>query len=244
MSMIVSYCVLKQVISRLNLLLVLAVAHSVLTKKYGFLPISAGVRANKPIDKPIPFMQIPKPGKEGLRSENITQIMESLRNCCNAFSVPKNGKKPRTQSMPAMAGYSMPIKSIAARPLYPSFGVVTAGTTQQKAEIIAARLARFSQAFQNAAQAMNAANWVCGNCAEQAYWPVPGDEQTEYEGITIVIRNFEGDVKIAPGRSAENCPNCQAMAQHLATEGFVMKDLAALGRPPIPPGQQRVTVSI
>ncbi|KAG8533901.1 uncharacterized protein KY384_001642 [Bacidia gigantensis] len=216
----------------------LAVAHTIFTKRYGFLPISAGTRANKPIDKPIPFAQIPKAGKEDFSPINIVQILESLRNCCNAFSYPRNGGKPRTQSMPAMAGYSMPTRSSAARPMFPSFGVVTAGTPQQKAEIITARLARFSQAVRDiaanpggAAQAAAVANWVCGNCAEQAYWPIPGDELTDYEGITIIIRNFGGVDKIAPGRSAQNCENCKLLSQQLVREGFIMKDIAAFGRP-------------
>jgi len=140
---------------------VLEVAYTNLTKNYGFLPMR--LRPNKTIDKPILFNQIPKQAQEDLGPQNIVQIFESLRNCCNAFSAPRNGKKPRTQSMPSIAGYSMPTVSTTARPMYPSFGVVTAGNPAQKAEIITARLARFSQAIQNTIQA---GNRVCGNCAE------------------------------------------------------------------------------
>ena len=181
-------------------------------------------RSDKRIDKPVPFSQILRAGQERLGPEPIIQILESLRQCCVVFSLPRNGKQPRTQSMASTAGYSVPVNVPAP---YPNFGVSAAGDKAQKADIVAARLSRFSQ---NVRSTPKVATWACGNCAEQAYWPVQGDARVEYEGITVMVRNFQGTTVIAPGKSEENCPNCKAMAVRMVAEGFQLRDLANLGR--------------
>lgn len=208
----------------------LAVVHTILAKRYGFIPL--GTRRDKRTDKPVPFAQISRNGQPVLGPEPLIQILESVRICCNAFALPYGKTSARAQGLPGMVGYSVPTSPNATMP-YPNFGVVAGGNPEEKRDIINARKARFSAAVQGVPQA---APWVCGNCAEQAYWPLPGDEQTTYDGLTVqMFKRFSAPLATA-GEAAINCDNCKAMTVQLAAEGFVMRDLGALGRPPVNPG--------
>lgn len=210
-----------------NIYDVLAVVHTILAKRYGFIPLDQ--RPDKRADRPVPFAKIPRAGQQVLGPQQIIQILESLRICCNIFALPYGKKSSRAQSIPSMVGYSVPTSPSAEMP-YPNFGVVAAGSTDQKGDIINARKARFSAAVQNVPQL---ANWVCGNCAEQAYWPTPGEQKTTYDGLTVVTFKRADAHPATAGSAAINCPNCQAMTVQLKREGFILRDLGALGRPPI-----------
>jgi hypothetical protein len=204
-----------------NIYDVLAVVHTILAKKYGFIPLDA--RPDKRTDRPVPFKEIPRADQQGLGPQHIIQILESVRICCIAFAQPKATNRPRWSGLPAMVGYSVPSSPGADFP-YPTFGVVAGGSTAEKAEIINARKVRFSQAVQ---AVPNVEIWVCGNCAEQAYWPLPGDEKTTYDGMTVYTRAREGEEALA-GTLAINSGNCRAMAVQLRNEGFEMKDRSNL----------------
>jgi len=208
----------------------LAVVHTILAKRYGFIPL--GTRRDKRTDRPVPFAQIPRKDQQVLGPEPLIQILESVRICCNAFALPYGKKSARAQGLPAMVGYSVPSSPNATMP-YPNFGVVAGGNPDEKRDIINARKARFSTAVQGVPQA---APWVCGNCAEQAYWPLPSDEQTAYDGLTVMMFKRFSAPPATAGEAAISCDNCKAMTVQLAVEGFIIRDLGALGRPPKNPG--------
>ena len=204
---------------------VLAVTHSILAKKYGCLPIDADCgKKDKWWDVSAKYtLNAPPLGTEDLRPISVTRILESLCECCNAFAISKRLR----EGLPTMAGYSFPNGvNDPDRPSYPTFGVSAGGNSSQRRIIARDRLARFAPDLHDTPKGASTF-WICGNCAEQAYWPSPGDsQQVKYDGMTVKIRHSEFR------RVEANCENCVEMATRMAKGGFVLKDLANLRPPP------------
>ena len=204
---------------------VLAVAHSILAKKYGCLPSTADAgKRDKYWEVSARYTLGTAPlGKGDLRPVSVTRILWSLCGCCSAFAI---NKKLR-EGLPTMAGYSFPNGvNDPDRASYPTFGVSAGGCSSERRMIARERMARFAPEFHDTQKAASTF-WICGNCAEQAYWPSPGDSQNvRYEGMTVNIKQSQD----APA-AVVNCDNCVEMTKRMAEGKWLLHDRANLRSP-------------
>ncbi len=204
----------------------LATIHTILARKYGALPWESQLN-------PAPLSRQP-----------LHKILTSLRNCCLLF---QNSKK----ILPTMVGYTATNTQEDIQ-----FGCVAAGTPEQKQAIAMARANAFGyynllqrqQQNQEYIQrqigyykdspkpAFQREPWVCGNCAEASYFPLPRGTREEMErrfsrpirsdDIPPPIRLECRTIRTRNGELEENCQNCKLMRRLLQDHGLYIENEA------------------